>query len=226
MLKGSLTFAICLLLAASVATAEKIGPGHAGDVYTPAGDCPVDNYKSFDGPGFDIPDNEPIGGGSNTGVIPDDGGTFTDIIVDIDMAHTWVGDLNIYLIYDMECTGESPEATAQIVCRPGQSDCDPAGTTFGCSDDLAGVYRFSDDGGTPLGVNCTGAQAAGCYGVSGPGLLASFDGMPKGGCMGLLVVDNAAGDTGAVSSWTLHALNDGGGTPTETVSWGDVKSRY
>jgi hypothetical protein len=216
-----------MMFAAGTAMAEKVPGSVTGNGFIPTGDCPTDGYKDYTGSGADIPDNAP-GGGLVVGPInaPDDGSTFTDVIVDLELAHTWVGDLNVDVSYDLECDGQA-DATARIICRPLQSDCDPAGTTFGCSDDLAGTYRFSDDGAGDLGAACgAGVFPAGCYAPSPGGSLSVFDGLAKGGCFTVYAEDNAAGDTGSVGAVVIWTLNDGGGTPTESVSWGDVKSRF
>ena len=104
---------------------------------------------------------------------------------------------------------------------------DPAGTGFGCSDDVDGVYRFSLGGSTLLGEDCVGgSQAPGCYRPFLDEALSDFVGQPKGGCFALLAADNAGGDTGEIVRWTVYTENDGGGTPTVTTSWGAIKSRF
>lgn len=222
MKRGSLIFAICMIFAAGTAMAEKV-PTTNSDGYVPQGDCPTDGYKSFTGTGGDIPDAT-AGGITYAPInVPDDGETFTDVIVDLDITHTWTGDLRITVSYDAECDGQA-EASANVVCRPGR-DCDPAGSGFGCSGDLAGTYRFSDDGAALLGdPDCPAALPAGCYAAFDA--LSAFDGMAKGGCFTVTAEDNAAGDTGSIGAITIWADNSGGGTPTEAVSWGDVKARF
>jgi hypothetical protein len=222
MKKGSLILVLCMTVAAGSALAEKV-PGSNGSGYVPQGDCPTDGYKSFTGSGFQIPDNNPAGAASAPINVPDDGSTFTDVVVDLDMSHTWVGDVTVDVSYDVECDGVG-DASARLICRPAQAACDPAGTTFGCSGDLAGTYRFSDDGAAPIGTGCPPVIGSGCY--SPYSALSVFDGLHKGGCFTVSGNDGAGGDVGGVSAIVIWTANDGGGTPTETVSWGSVKARF
>jgi len=222
MMKRSLILAMCMMFAAGTGLAEKVGP-EAGGVFLPQGDCPTDGYKPYTGSGGPIPDGDPAGVTFGPVPVPDDGTSFIDVVVDVEMSHTWVGDINVDLSYDLDCDGQ-PETTARLVCRPGQANCDPAGSTFGCNGDLGGLYRFSDDGAVELGVPCAAVLAPGCYAPNEA--LSVFDGLSKGGCFTLFANDSATPDPGVIPVWVVWTDNDGGGTPTETISWGSVKSRF
>ncbi len=222
--RGICSLALGMVIVAGAASAEKV-PYH-GDTYGPDGGCVTDGYKSFSGPGgMFIPDCDPAGVSQGVAT-EDDGATIDDVILAVEMDHTWVGDLRIWLSYDMNCDGTAEAGPVAALCRPGLGTCDPDGCC-GCSAGVFGVYLFSDDGGVPLAEDCV-AVDPGCYSaaIDSPNPFAVFDGMPKGGCFELFAADGACADTGSVRSWTVYVANGGGGTPTETVSWGHLKSSY
>ncbi len=124
--------------------------------------------------------------------------------------HTWVGDLNVWLI--------APNGTSFVVFgRTGQT-----GASAGDSSDLTGPYNFKD---SAMGVNWwtaanTAAAAvaipAGDYRTTATGpqpvittspetnLTAAFSGVANpNGTWTLRFADNAAGDTGSVSAASL-----------------------
>ena len=133
-------------------------------------------YASSDTP-ITITDNETF---SSTISVPD-GFCVSDVDVEIDMTHTYSGDLIIELV-------------------------SPAGTTVrlhdrsGGSDDF-GPVRYDDDGGTL---------------PDGPGALADYDLEVSTGDWTLVVSDNAGGDSGTLSSWTLRVAETPGGCPPAT----------
>jgi len=223
-LKGICGLAMCLMVAGA-ASAEKI-PYTTGNPAL-AGDCPTDGYKLFEGGGGAIPDcTDP--GFSGSVATDDDGATIDDVILGVEISHTWVGDLRVLLSYDVDCDGTAEAGPAAALCRAALDGCAPDGCC-GCSGDLGGLYYFSDDGGEALGeVDCPSFIPAGCYGpaVDSEVPFAAFDGLAKGGCFDLVVQDGACADTGSVSSWVVAVRNGGGGTPVENVSWGSLKSAY
>jgi hypothetical protein len=144
-------------------------------------------YPSTDTP-IAIPDNLPSGI-TSTIVIPALGGLeVVDLDVDMNVTHTWVGDLLMTLTKDA--------TTVAIFDQPGV----PA-TTFGCSGDNINIVM--DDEGTDGSVDgsCTSATPAypvpdGHYTPDNP--LSAFDGINVPGSWVLHVSDNAGGDTGTV----------------------------
>lgn len=149
-------------------------------------------YSTNPEPNLAIPDNNPQGV-SSTIIVPD-----TGIIADfeylwIDMTHSWVGDLTITLSH----TGGS----AIVLDRPGF----PA-STFGNSDDLAGIYTFTDvDPAFPETAG-SGLVAPGFY-RSATDLGLAFNGDEKFGDWTLTIVDAAAGDTGTLNAWGFAVTN-------------------
>ena len=61
--------------------------------------------------------------------------------------------------------------------------------------------------------------------IDSPDPLSLFDGEPTGGCFWVFVADGASLDTGTVFGATV-ALETGGSTPIQGVTWGEIKSTY
>ena len=140
-----------------------------------------------------IPDND-INGMSSTITIPAGScvaGTVTDVNVSLDIAHTWVGDLDVTLM--------SPANVAQSILldRPGV----PV-STFGCSGNDINAL-FDDASATPAeGVCGAGTPTiAGTFSPTTP--LAAFNGGNGDGVWTLTIADNAGGDTGRLNDWSL-----------------------
>jgi hypothetical protein len=223
-IKGLCALSLCIVVAGS-ASAEKVPYQGSGDA-TPAGSCPTDGYKRFAGDGGMIPDCDP-GGLTLSLATDDDGATIDDVILGVEISHTWVGDLRVWLSYDLECDGTDDVGPVAALCRPALDGCAEDGCC-GCSDDLGGLYYFSDDAAGPLGEDCPGFLEAGCYApaIDSPAPLSVFDGQPKGGCFTLFTADGACADTGLISSWEVAVLNGSGGTPVETTTWSALKARH
>lgn len=179
-------------------------------------ECPLDGYKSYVQtfePPVDVPDNDP--GGVLLGPIPTppDGSTMLDVVVQLNMSHTWVGDLVACLYYIPTACGDLGvplgACSVALIDRPGVPH-----STFGCSGDLVGgPYFFGDAGGGPLGEpqdQCFSTFAPGCYrpAPESPNPLSVFDGHPKQGCWWLRVSDNAGADLGSISGWAVHVQNE------------------
>jgi len=222
--KGICALSLCMMVVAGSAIAEKV-PYDIGNDYAPAGDCPTDGYKIFDGEGGAIPDCDPAGFSASVST-DDDGATIDDVILSVEMAHTWVGDLRVLLSYDVECDGMVDAGPAAALCRPALDGCAVDGCC-GCSGEIGGLYLFSDDAALPLAEDCA-ALLAGCYttAIDSENPLAVFDGLDKGGCFELFATDGACADTGSIASWSVAVANGGGTVPTENVSWGSIKSAY
>jgi hypothetical protein len=202
--------------------------------------CDVTGYKTeriiYPAP-VDIPDNVAAGVTLGPIFMPPDGDIVNDVILELNWAHTWVGDIIMDLSYDPDCSGPAAATTARVLCRPRGTSaqasvpCGTSTTTFGCSGDLvaANVYLFSDDALLPLGVgaNCTVALAGGCFKQSdqGGGSFSIWRGLPKGGCWYLRVADNAGADIGAISGWAIYVRNQRPVAATDK-SWGQVKNIY
>ena len=210
--------------------------------------CDITGYKGEQRqfvPPLLVPDNDPLGVTTPPIPIFDDGDLLDDVVVALQMSHTWVGDLIVTVTYDLECGGPAAPAavpvSATLVCRPdGSGDpnqtplpCGNSATAQGCASDLDcnNFYRFSDEGPGILGVGPSCATSAtilpsGCYkpGVGGSSL-AVFRGMHKGGCWTLHVSDNALLDTGFICSWGVFVRNQHP-VPTLQTSWGKVKNHY
>lgn len=152
-----------------------------------------------------IPDSSSTGV-TSTITIPN-GGTITDLDIEIKTTHSWPGDL----IYTL--TNTTTGTSAVIYDRPGV----PA-STYGCS--TANVDVVLDDEGTsPVETTCN-ATPPGIGGRRIPNNpLSVFDGQDRAGTWTLKVTDNAAGDTGSLTGWCVQATvgGGGGGTPIADV---------
>ena len=151
--------------------------------------------STSDSPALAIVDNTTV---SATMTIADDF-VITDLDVDLDITHTWVGDLQITL--------ESPSGT-QVLIFDGGSD--------GCSGDNI-MDRYDDES-----VNALDCQAGtpdafplADYIPSNP--LAAFDGESTLGDWTLFIEDTAGGDDGTLNTWTLNYGHDVTGSPLEVV---------
>jgi len=216
------------LLAMGTAFAEK-QPSEYGSPDAAPGSCPVGTYKASKiTVNADIPDNDPAG--LCTPAIkfnPQPGLVITDVVIDICMDHTWVGDLDVVLTH----TSSGGEVkTVSLLARPGVPE-----TSFGCSGDLVcdpeNKYYFgSDPALEPLGeFDCPSVIEPGCYSVAVENVegLEIFRGQPCGdGFWELCLVDNAGGDTGHIFNWSVHILCEAEPVSVDDASWGEIKSNY
>lgn len=141
-----------------------------------------------DSPGVSIPDNSSAGVTVTMNVTEDV--TITDLDVDLDISHTWVGDVIV--------TITSPSGTsAVIVDRPGRIT-----FGFGCSgNDI--VATLDDEAATPVEDECESSVPTinGSFIPNNP--LSVFDGENTLGVWELNVSDNVGGDTGSLNSWGI-----------------------
>jgi len=163
-------------LAASSASAIVVGPGSGGA----------------------IADNDPAGT-SYTLNVAQSGGIVSMNSVDLDIAHTWVGDLIVTL------THEDSGTSVTLLDRPGVPE-----STVGNGADLAGVYSFQDGGAAwdQTADAMTGVTIApGTFGLdnSDGTSLSDFVGLDINGEWTLNISDNAAFDTGSVAEWFIDA---------------------
>jgi subtilisin-like proprotein convertase family protein len=153
-----------------------------------------------DSPALAIPDSNPAGV-STTITVADDF-DITDLNVNLDITHTWVGDLIVTL--------ESPAGTTAVLI-------DRMGTTsggVGCSsNDL--MITLDDEAATPIEDECQPGPpaASGSFTPNNP--LSAFDGESSMGDWTLTVSDNAGGDTGTLNTWGLEYSYDVSATPLD-----------
>lgn len=154
---------------------------------------PVDADWIFQGQGFTIPDSNSDGISSTITV--DVHAPIGEVWVDLDITHTWVGDLVVTL------TGPNGQVV-DLINRPGV----PA-STFGNSSDLGGIYTFRD-GSAPIPESGTPTVVPmGTYGPapeSANSFASAYNGSDKFGDWTLTISDNAGGDTGVLNGWTLY----------------------
>jgi subtilisin-like proprotein convertase family protein len=200
-----------------------------GDCSPPpgAGFCPIGQYK-----GVKINANVEVS--DVLGTIELDpiqffvapGAIVTDVVIDLEMDHTWVGDLQIMLEHTSD---GGVVTTAMLLDRPGVPE-----STFGCSGDLVGdpenkywfgtrpdLFTIGDD-------VCETVIPQGCYNVApeNAGALEAFRGIDVGdGVWRLYITDNAAGDDGYVYNWSVHLLGEAP-VGVEASTWGQVKADY
>lgn len=128
-------------------------------------------------PNIAIPDNDAAGVSSNLTVPA--GGAIIDINVDIDIVHTWIGDLVIELSHN--------GTTVTLIDRNGCN-----------SDDIDGTF---DDEGSVANNTC----AAPLSGLIIPEeALTAFDGIDQTGTWTLTVFDLAGQDLGVLNEWCLE----------------------
>ena len=221
-------------VAVFAASASHASPAKSVDNSVPVinvpGLCPLGEYKASKiDVNLDIPDNDPTGISTppiNFNLQP--GVVVTDVVIDLEIAHTFVGDLIVTLFHD---DGAGNVLSCDLVQRPGVPQ-----STFGCGGNLVGDPEAKYYFGTRADLeaigepDCTADIAAGCYAVApengvGNGL-EIFRGMTVGvGTWHLEISDNAGADLGFVYNWSVHLLCE---TPisVEDQSWGEVKALY
>lgn len=176
-------------------------PGSPATVAVTGSGVPPPNpgtYPSTDTP-VAIPDNDPTGITSTITVPAGTMGSIIDLDVDLNITHTWTGDLIATLT--------KGALSSTLMNQPGRAD-----TGFGCSG--ANPNIIADDEGTDGTIEDSCVPAApqaypvadGRYTPFTP--LTVFDGDPVAGVYTLTISDNAGGDTGTLESWAL-LIDDG-----------------
>ncbi len=137
-----------------------------------------------------IPDNGGPGNpGCSTVTIPN-GGTITDVVIDVDVTHTWVGDLII--------TVTSPAGTSAELGAPAGCPGDDLMVTF----DDAATSTAADFAGT-----CNNLPAiSGAFQPTNP--LSVFDGEDAAGDWVLCISDNAGADTGDITNFGVTVTTE------------------
>ncbi len=147
-------------------------------------------YTSTDVPKA-IPDNNPAGV-SSTLTIPAAACIVSDINVSVQATHTWVGDLIFTLTHNN--SGKS----VTIIDRPGVPT-----SAFGCSGDNINA-TLDDEAGSPVETQCNTVTPPAINGTFSPNnLLSRFDIDSAEGTWTLTVSDNAGGDTGNLTGWSI-----------------------
>ncbi len=163
-------------------------------------------FKVYDIPaGVLIPDCTP-GGVRHEFTVPDSG-IITDLDIDLDISHTWIGDLCVTV---EKKSGDGAGTSASVVLRVGADFLCDDGVCCGCSGDLVGgsVILMDDEAaGTidDLVPPCPPIIPAGSY--IPDEALSVFDGIDKEGLWSITVIDNACQDEGTLNAWSLHILN-------------------
>ena len=171
------------------------------DMLTQTYPVTIDNCtmtSDCDTPALAIPDDNATGISTTITVANND--PIQDLNIDIDISHTYVGDLII--------TIEHLGVTATILDRPGV----PA-SNFGCGENNITAI-FDDEGTAAAETTCnTGTAISG--NVIPNQLLSAFDGQSAAGVWTITVSDNAGQDTGTLNSWCLDitTVSSNSGTP-------------
>ena len=135
-------------------------------------------------PSLAIVDNATV---SDTNTVPagDPSCTITDIHADVDINHTWAGDVTVSLSHDLD--GVSLDLMNDDLNGIGNVD-------------LLGLYTFDDDAGAPFDpVNVGGASVA-----DGGSLLGTFAGRDTKSNWTMSVNDDATSDQGTLNSWRIY----------------------
>lgn len=133
--------------------------------------------------------------------VPDHGAIADVRAVEIDIVHTWVGDLSIALV-KKGADGGPPLAAVTLLDRPGVPQ-----SVFGNSSDLNGLYSFQV-GGMPFPEMRVGAVVPpGVYALHEDATYGAFRGHDKFGVWSLLLSDSAGENIGTLASWRLVVDN-------------------
>ncbi|PWI30474.1 subtilisin [Flavobacteriaceae bacterium LYZ1037] len=141
-----------------------------------------------DNPAVAIPDGDIVG--VTTTMTVASNVVITDLNVDIDISHTWVGDVTI--------TITSPNGTSAVIFdRPGV----PA-STYGCSGNNI-LATFDDEATDPIETECEATEPAisGIFLPQNP--LSVFDGENTQGDWEITVSDSVGADSGTLNSWGI-----------------------
>lgn len=218
--------------AAQVSSAEKVSPVDPGGPDSP-GFCDIEGYKTE----TDVVETpiEDLGTFTTPPLtVGPAGGTIVDVVIGLDIEHTWMGDLNVAVNYDPDCAGPlGPIGPVYLLARQGRAGFSCDGSPFGCGGDLdsgSGIaYTFGTIGSSKEiadATQCTEPIAFGCYdeALESPSELTIFVGLPKDGCWTLDVTDCAGGDSGILHSWGVAI--DNRVSPVANTSWGAIKATY
>ncbi|QIE59135.1 HYR domain-containing protein [Rasiella rasia] len=136
-----------------------------------------------------IPDNDPAGLTSTLTVTDDF--DITDLNVNLDINHSWIGDLIVTL------TAPDGTTASVIVDRPGVPT-----STVGCNNTVNDILVDMDDEAVDMIEEPCLTEYNGSFIPNEA--LSVFDGMSTLGDWTLFITDNAGLDTGSLNSWTLN----------------------
>ena len=163
------------------------------DTQTHTYDIVVEECSTYcDVPALAIPDDDATGI-SSTFTVPASG-IIDDIDIEVDITHTYVGDLII--------TVEHNGTTVILADQPGV----PA-STYGCNENNVDVI-FDDEATSAVEGVCNSNPAIGGS-VIPEEALSAFDGMDQSGTWTITVSDNAGQDTGDLNEWCLTIVTAG-----------------
>jgi hypothetical protein len=189
-------------------------------------DCPTDGYVYY---GVEVGATLETDVWHVYGPIQIAGGDpFLDIMMDVALTQTWVGDLVAQIYYDVDCDGVYDFGPVDALCRPNlEGPCDNEGCC-GCSSDVDGTYMFGDAGAPALGEadGCVNPILPGCFmpAIESATFAATFAGVEAGGCFYIEIVDSAAGDDTFLSSVGVWVA--GGTSASDLDTWGSIKGDF
>ncbi|MGP1309846.1 MAG: proprotein convertase P-domain-containing protein [Phycisphaerales bacterium] len=130
-------------------------------------------------------------------IVVGDSFTVADASVELNISHTWVGDLSVTL--------SNGSNSINLFNRPGFT-----GTGFGDNSNLGGAYLFADGGAdfaaaAAAAIGTDAIVAPGTYAANGS-FASTFGGGGSAGTWTLSITDNAGGDIGNLSGWTLNLV--------------------
>jgi subtilisin-like proprotein convertase family protein len=171
-------------------------------------------HAGFSISGVPIPDNDPAGVLSH--IFVPSSSTISDVIVGVDIPHTFVGDLLLQLTHLDTLT------SVTLMDRPGY----PA-TIGGCSGDNVST-AFIDSDPNPVEAMCNPSPPAIGFTCQPHQMLAAFAGEDRAGVWELRVSDLNGVDVGTFNSWAIYFYGgacptscgdcDGNGLPTPTIT--------
>lgn len=225
-------------VSAMSAVAEKIPNDTPPNPSDSPGTCPAGTpeYKQLSSPTLNlaIPDGSPTGVTTPPLQFPPDGTTLNDVLFDIGIVHTWIGDLNVRVSYDHDCSPGTPAfGPVSLMCRQQLAGC-PVDMCCGCSGDLVSAggvrYRFGLIGSTKeiaATGQCPTTIPGGCYRHADESAfgLSVFSGLRKDGCWTMFLQDGAGADVGTLQNWIVYMRNNQT-TAVEPSTWGAVKAGY
>jgi len=186
-----------------------------GGIFNLALDCNATTVTTFAGVNLAVLDS-PAAAVTNVQTLVGQPTPIADVDVDLNMTHTWVGDLVI--------TIEHNNTIVTLIDRMGV----PA-SGAGCLNDNLQDIIMDDEGTVVIETTCNAGPAAGpsppnfypgtAIGTPYSALgLSAFDGMDPNGPWTISVQDFAGGDTGTLLSWSLHINTNAPVCPvTETI---------
>lgn len=189
-------------------------------------ECPTDGYTYY---GVDVGETLVTDQWYTYGPIQIAGGDpMLDIMMDVTVTQTWVGDMVALLYYDVDCDGEYDFGPVAALCRADyEGPCDMEGCC-GCSANVDGTYMFGDAGAPPLGEadGCVDPIMPGCYmpAVESESFAVVFNGVAAGGCFYIEFGDSAAGDDTYLAS--VGVWVSGGVSPVGPDTWGSIKGQF